>query len=90
MTTQQLANFNRAVDCLFERDYQHSTLEGLAIKYGITRQQVAQLLTHARFNNKILNAVELRLKLEREKWLETRNRSTFNQVNDGHFGGPQK
>lgn len=52
---------------LYEREYCNTTLTSLAIKYEITKQQVGDILTRARFNKKIVNAVGIMRKRIKEE-----------------------
>lgn len=59
MTAKQLANFNRSVDMLYRREYLKCTLEELAVRHGITVQRVGKILTKARFDKRIVAAVDI-------------------------------
>lgn len=59
MTSKQLADFNRAVDMLYRREHLKVTLEELAKRHNLSVQRVGRILTDARFNKRILAAVDI-------------------------------
>lgn len=66
MTRRKMDSFNRALDMLWDRE-RGGTLSGIALKYGVSTQRAGVILTQARSDRRIIDALNLRMEEEKKK-----------------------